>query len=184
MNYNTDNDMDKITDNIYLGNYIASHNADYLRQLGITKVLSMMDYGAPNYSNGPYFKQKIINIVDSPTQNIIQHFGECLNFIRGNDKILVHCMFGSSRSATIVIAYLMWSQRITYEQALNVVRSKRFCINPNDGFKNQLKLFEKLLKENNYNLNRIQFNNIQLYKKINGYKNANNYFSYQNNNYL
>ena len=78
----------------------------------------MIDYGAPNYINGPYFKQKIIKIVDSPTQNIIQYFGECLNFIRGNDKILVHCMVGSSRSATIAIAYLMWSQRITYEQAL------------------------------------------------------------------
>ena len=32
MCYNTDNDMDKITENIYLGNYVASHNADYLRQ--------------------------------------------------------------------------------------------------------------------------------------------------------
>ena len=183
MCYNTDNDMDKITENIYLGNYVASHNADYLRQLGITKVLSMMDYGAPNYINGPYFKQKIIKIVDSPTQNIIQYFGECLNFIRGNDKILVHCMVGSSRSATIVIAYLMWSQRITYEQALQFVNQKRFCVNPNAGFKNQLKLFEKLLKENDYDLNRIEFNNIRLDKKITDYKSA-NYSPYINNNYL
>ena len=60
---------------------------------------------------------------------------------------------------------------------------KKFCVNPNAGFKNQLKLFEKLLKENDYDLNRIEFNNIRLDKKITDYKSA-NYSPYINNNYL
>ena len=51
--------------------------------------------------------------------------------MEGNEKILVNCMIGSSRSATIVIAYIMWKQKMKYEDAFNFVKSKRKIINPN-----------------------------------------------------
>ena len=57
------------------------------------------------------FNQKIINIMDYDSENIIQYFGECLNFIKGEDKVFVHCAAGESRSATVVIAYIMWKKK-------------------------------------------------------------------------
>ena len=70
-------------------------------------------------------------------------------------------MAGASRSATIVIAYLMWIKKMKYEDALNFVISKRPIVYPNDGFREQLKMFEKLLDENNYNIDKINFSEIK-----------------------
>lgn len=46
-----------------------------------------------------------------------------------------------SRSATIVIAYIMNKYKLTYDAALQRVKSKRRFVMPNPGFINQLKLF-------------------------------------------
>ena len=53
-------------------------------------------------------------------------------------KILVHCVAGISRSASCVIAYLMKSKQIGYEEALAMTKAKRFCVEPNDAFVRQL----------------------------------------------
>ena len=100
-------------------------------------------------------------IRDFEDQNIIQYFGECLKFMKGEEKILVHCRAGASRSATIVIAYLMWTKKMEYGKALQFVKDKRFIVFPNDGFREQLKMFEKLLKENDYDIEKINFKEIK-----------------------
>ena len=70
-------------------------------------------------------------------------------------------MCGISRSSTIVIAYLMWKTQATYNEAYFFVKNRRKFIPPNDGFVQQLKIFEKLLKDNNYDLNKIKFDKIK-----------------------
>ena len=90
--------------------------------------------------------------------------------MEGNEKILVNCMIGSSRSATIVIAYIMWKQKMKYEDAFNFVKSKRKIINPNYGFKEQLKIFEDLLIKVDYDLNKIDFNSLEKYEELKKFK--------------
>ena len=102
-------------------------------------------------------------------ENLIKYFGECINFIDGDEKVLVHCMAGASRSATIVIAYIMWKQKKTFKDALDFASKKRSSVYPNIGFKDQLTLFEKLLKENDYDLNKINFKEIKWNKKLSDY---------------
>ena len=153
MSYSYNNEMDQITDTIWLGNFEASRNTKNLKTEGITKVLSVMDY-APQVNVG---MQKIVDVLDTPTTNIIQYFGECLQFIEGKEKVLVHCWSGASRSSTIVIAYVMWKWKLSADDAFNYVFLKRTGINPNPGFKQQLKIFEKLLRDNQYDINRIDF---------------------------
>lgn len=58
--------------------------------------------------------------------------------------MLVHCQAGISRSATIVIAYCMHKERLSFEAAMAVVSAARSKIWPNMGFKCQLEQFEKL----------------------------------------
>ena len=57
---------------------------------------------------------------------------------------MVNCKQGASRSATIVLAFLMIKRHMTVAEATRLVRSKReIC--PNDGFLQQLcDLNEKL----------------------------------------
>ena len=153
--------MNQITENLYLGNFFSAKFADKLKELGIKKVLSIMGGFNPNYDESYKIIHKSFNVNDIINQNIIQYFGECLNFIKGEEKILAHCAAGVSRSATIVIAYIMWDKKLSYEDALNFVESKR-NVNPNPGFVEQLKIFEKELIKNEYNIDKINFYKIDL----------------------
>ena len=46
-------------------------------------------------------------------------------------------------------------------KALDFTKEKRFIVEPNDGFKEQLKMFEKLFIENNYDIDKINFDEIK-----------------------
>ena len=61
-----------------------------------------------------------------------------------NKKILFHCFAGVSRSATVAIAYIMVTQKLSVKEAYNEVKSKRDMIHPNDGFMLALKSFAKM----------------------------------------
>lgn len=75
---------------------------------------------------------------DSLTADIRQYFNVCVEFINKHSKVLVHCQSGISRSATIVIAYLMKVDNMSLDVAYNYVKSKRSCISPNSNFMLQL----------------------------------------------
>ena len=156
------NKLDEIIENLWLGNYSSSIDIPNLKNKGIKKILSVMEHfeGRPDYDNKD-FKHKSFDIEDMSRQNIIQYFGECLNFIKGEEKVFVHCAVGASRSATIVIAYLMWKNKKQFDEILKLVQNLRPIVWPNEGFKDQLKLFEKLLEENNYDIEKINFKEVK-----------------------
>ena len=156
-----DEDVDQITETIYLGSMRVAFDKEKLKQLGIKKVLTVMSAFGNHYE--PYeFTHKSIEVEDNFKTNIIQYFKECFSFIEGSDKVFVHCAAGMSRSPTIVIAYIMWKKKISLIDAFNFVRNKRRFISPNDNFMNQLKIFEELLIKNNYNIDNINFKKIKI----------------------
>jgi atypical dual specificity phosphatase len=57
-------------------------------------------------------------------------------------RILVHCKAGVSRSASLVIAYLIMEHGYTYDAALAEVRERREIANPNPSFEEQLRSME------------------------------------------
>ena len=156
-----EDEIDQITETIFLGNIDAAFNKKKLKQLGIKKVLTVMSAFGNHYS--PHeFIHKSIDVDDDFRTNIICHFKECISFIEGKDKIFVHCAAGMSRSPTIVIAYIMWKRKLRLNEAIKFVKEKRSIISPNDNFMNQLKIFEELLIKNDYNINNINFKKIKV----------------------
>ena len=152
--------MSQITANIYLGNLFDAQNIQKLLKLGIKKVLSLItDTQLLKYPDE--IEHKLIKIEDYPKENIIQYFYECLLFIDDNKKVLVHCVAGASRSATIIVAYIMWKNQLEYSEAIKLVEQIRPIICPNYGFIRQLEIFEKLLKKNKYNIHSINFKEIK-----------------------
>ena len=172
---NGNEDISKIEENLWLGNSFAAGDIKDLKAKGITAILSVVNGSSKHYFYKEHgFYHKVIDILDNDSENIIQYFGECINFIRNNDKVLVHCGIGASRSTTIVIAYLMWKYLMNFNDTLKFVKEKRPIASPNPGFQAQLKIFEKLLIETNYDIDKINFKNIKWNPPIS----TNKYFSY------
>ena len=146
--------IDKITDKVYLGDIDGSKDFDYFKEEKISNVLSIINKPF-EYNKEDKINHKIINIDDQDNVNIIKYFKECIDFIEKADKIYIHCMAGVSRSASIVIAYIMWKEHKNYNEAFAFVKKYRF-IYPNFGFVYQLKYFGKLLIENKYDLDKIE----------------------------
>lgn len=81
-----------------------------------------------------------LDLPETQLKRVIDQSVGIINAVRAkNGRILVHCNAGVSRSASICIAYLMQSHRMTFDDAYALVKSKRECIQPNHGFLKQLK---------------------------------------------
>lgn len=114
-----------------------------LTALNVQHVVSVMNQ-PPVLS--PSFTRHHIPIADTFDQKIDTHFKTTFNFIdsqlTSSRRVLVHCQQGISRSATIVIMYIMRSQRISAQAAYEFVKTKRACIAPNLDFMGILAEFE------------------------------------------
>ena len=60
-------------------------------------------------------------------------------------KVLVHCKKGISRSASVVVAYIMKEKCYDLDEALRYVRTHRSTIRPNPAFLQQLIIYQGML---------------------------------------
>lgn len=84
---------------------------------------------------------------DDPTENLLDRLEACLEFIdkaREQGTILVHCMAGVSRSASVIVAYLMKIENLSVKDALSSLREASSKVCPNKGFMEQLQMFEEM----------------------------------------
>ncbi|CAM9678295.1 unnamed protein product [Lampetra fluviatilis] len=140
-------DISPILPFLFLGNEQDAQDLSKLQRLGIGLVLNVTAH-LPLYHyerGGLHYKRLPAN--DSNKQNLRQYFEEAFEFIedahRRGQGLLVHCQAGVSRSATIVIAYLMKHTRMTMTDAYKFVKGKRPIISPNLNFMGQLLEFEE-----------------------------------------
>lgn len=134
----------KITENIYISDFASSLNKEKLQEEGITHILSTVLGVEPIFPDD--FIYKNIYIRDTEKENIEKYFDECADFIKeaidANGKILVHCSYGISRSASIVIAYLIKYEGKKFREAYDYLKEKREIIEPNRGFRTKLIVYE------------------------------------------
>jgi len=150
---------DMIIEKMYLGSARCIENERAMGELknyGVTHILSIGKEIVQNLEKVPpmittEFKHKTASIFDAPHEDILTIIKEMKEFIdeaMEEGGVLVHCVAGISRSAAVVIAYIMMTQQKSLEEVESYVRSKRPCIKPNDGFFNQLRQLEKELTSN------------------------------------
>ncbi|KAG0056420.1 hypothetical protein BGZ83_005135 [Gryganskiella cystojenkinii] len=144
--YEQRREMQEILPSIFLGPYSATRNLQELQRAGITHIVSLWDMSESKIlklHHPEHFKYLQLEISDAATQNLITLFPAVKQFIdqailRENGKVLVNCMSGISRSPAFVVAYLMEATGMDYEVVYRYVQNKRFCMNPNPGFRHQL----------------------------------------------
>ncbi|XP_005104719.1 dual specificity protein phosphatase 12 [Aplysia californica] len=136
---------DLIIDGIFLGGITSAKNEKELQANNITHILSVMRKPLPESVRHSRVCMNI-NATDTYKCDLLQWFPDGLTFIdkarKNGGIVLVHCQAGRSRSATIVIAYLMYKLNLSFKEARDKVRECRPVIRPNKGFKEQLLRFE------------------------------------------
>lgn len=151
-NYSQQRTPSMIEIGLYLSSVHGGYDKEELQRLNITHVLSVGGF-TPKYPND--FVYKVIDVMDWPTENLKQYFPEVIEFIEQGMKaggVLVHCLAGRSRSAAVVIAFLIARRNKTFDEAYRFVLKKRPVIWPNLGFQQQLKEWEKELKQEEGNM--------------------------------
>jgi protein-tyrosine phosphatase len=163
-------DIVEIIPHLYISNWDTSNNKDAIIKYNINAVITLETRPKPNDILNFYklygTDYIYINIGDDPNENIYNYFNFTYDFIKKYIKqhknILVHCYAGISRSATIILNYIIKDQYLNnlniykekpedvVQHVLSYTRTKRHFINPNNGFLNQL-----VYAANNYRNNKF-----------------------------
>jgi protein-tyrosine phosphatase len=140
----TDDDCNKILPNLYLGNIVSAEPSN-LKKLNIKHVINISN---STYEKLPSVMYMDIMINDLSNVNITEHFDKTNKIIKNatlkGENVLVHCQMGISRSASIVLAYLL-SRNLSLKISYLFVKNKRPIIGPNFGFYCQLANYERYM---------------------------------------
>lgn len=131
----------EIVPGLYMSDLYAAESPSTHAALGITHVLSVMP-GSVQLPRNTSPKTLQIPIRDQPFEELAGHLNKTTAFIaeglRMRGSVLVHCVQGMSRSASVVSAYLMAAHGWSVREAVEFVRSKSHNALPNSGFVSQL----------------------------------------------
>ncbi|KAL7056937.1 hypothetical protein AAHC03_019238 [Spirometra sp. Aus1] len=139
----------RINDHLYLSG-LQALSPERLRQYGITQLITAMIDPPPASLLSAVTSHIQISVEDAETSNLRIYFdsvGEriAMEKKRGG-RTLVHCMAGISRSASLVLAYLIRHQNMSLADAYDLVRAVRPFIQPNAGFWRQLISYEETVR--------------------------------------
>ncbi|BAT79297.1 Dual specificity protein [Vigna angularis] len=140
-----------VTNSLFIGGALAARSTYTLQHLGITHILCLCtnEIGQSDSQFPDLFTYKNFSVCDDEDSNISSIFEEACDFVdyveKAGQSVLVHCFEGKSRSATLVLAYLMLRKKFTLLDAWNALKRVHRRSQPNDGFaKILLELDQKL----------------------------------------
>jgi len=158
--YTLPSSISEVSPHIFISDWYTSNKFDILKQYNIKGIITVEKLQKPQQFTN-FIKENNIDFIqifldDTPTENIDNYFDNTFSFIddlvKKDQNVLVHCRAGISRSATIVLNYLIRklyettfqkNEKITEPKtavdiSLIYVRNFRPQINPNYGFLKQL----------------------------------------------
>ena len=142
-----------ISNNLYLGAFQSAMNTNFLTNNNIQLIINaandqlynlfpkLKKYKEEFYSQYDF---TLLGLEDTTTQeidfNIIKDICQQIHqYLTENKGVLIHCAQGKSRSAMVVIFYLVEKCNMTLDEATLYLKGKRSCVQLNDGFASQLK---------------------------------------------
>ncbi|KAH9928571.1 phosphatases II [Epithele typhae] len=143
----------EVVPRLYIGDLAAAESPETLAALKITHVLSVMPghVALPPPSALPHLRARgqpalermQLPLTDTPFAELAAALPHTTAFLAAalaapHARVLVHCVQGISRSASVVAAYLVASAGCAPGTAVRAVQAARPCAQPNPGFLAQL----------------------------------------------
>lgn len=136
-----DKECSKVAEHVYLGGDAVARDRDILKQNGITHILNCVGFVCPEYFKAD-FVYRTLWLQDSPSEDITSILYDVFDYFEDvreqSGRVFVHCCQGVSRSTSLVIAYLMWREGQSFDDAFQYVKAARGIADPNMGFACQL----------------------------------------------
>ncbi|KAK4324951.1 hypothetical protein Pmani_004440 [Petrolisthes manimaculis] len=134
---------------LYLGSQQDANNRQLLQDYNILYELNVsVSCPKPDFVQDSHFMRIPVN--DNFSEKLLPYFSEAFNFIdkvrESGGCVLVHCLAGISRSATVAIAYVMKHLSLPFDEAYMYVKTRRPTISPNINFVGQLAELDRQLK--------------------------------------
>jgi len=126
----------------FLGNICHSFFNSTLDNFNIKAIVNVTG-DAPNYYD-PEITYFNIRIPDLNEATIINKLEDCYQFISNNlenGSVLIHCVFGRSRSVAVCVFYLMKKYGLSFEEAYAKIEGQKAIINLNTTFANEIKAY-------------------------------------------
>lgn len=132
--------MSKIFEQIYLGSAKEASDEEWLNQHHITHIVNCAKE-VKVYFPGKYSYMNLL-LDDIPQQSLYGVLEKSFDYIRDaisrGGTVFIHCFAGISRSASVLIYFIMKVKKVPYSVAYNYVKDKRSIVQPNQGFEIQL----------------------------------------------
>lgn len=139
--------MQEICEGLFLGPETAACDWSLLQSQGVTHVLVAGSELTPHFPGQLVYL--VLPLEDTVEQSLVMYLPQACEYIHqarmGGGRVLVHCRAGVSRSASIVLAYIMQTHQLRLQTALTTIQAKRPCAHPNPRFLNELKRWENSL---------------------------------------
>lgn len=121
--------MNHIIDNIYLGSYKDSKDYCQIFKYNIKYIFNVAkECEIINHPDVFSHKFSIIDLSDY-NQKLIDIIYNMIESVEKNDNILINCKHGRTRSAFIVLIYLLKKYECTLKDAFTFLKEKRSVVN-------------------------------------------------------
>ena len=131
----------QVTPFLFMSGYDSACNWSQLSGSGISHVVNLTSQHCPNLQfSGVEYSSFCLS--DHPEFDLTPHLHQILNVIsskiREGKRVLVHCKMGISRAPSVVIAFLIKSLGMSYQNALEHIVNINSRVCPNLGYLIQL----------------------------------------------
>jgi hypothetical protein len=145
------NNADLILPRLWLGNAQAAHDENFLRQKGIEVVFNCTKDIPFHPSLKRRYRVPVDDNLEREEIRNMEHWSfeilyKLLNEYKEGRTILVHCAAGMQRSAAVVAMFLIATQGMKWEDAIQFIRQRRpIAFYPSANFLDAIKGFESSL---------------------------------------
>jgi protein-tyrosine phosphatase len=127
-----------LAEGLFIGSALSSRSRHVLTTHNISSIVNCATEIPNSFEEDGGLRYHSLPLEDDVDEDVACHVDSAVSFIRaslGEGRcVLVHCQAGISRSATVVLAFLIKDRRMSLRSAFDLVREVRPEIQPNSGF--------------------------------------------------